>query len=312
METTMPALLSGRRPALAAVILALLLATFALAPGAARAQAVLATVNNTPITSFDVDQRIRLAGIVDRRKLDRKSALRELVDDQVKMIEARRIGFRVTEEGVQAEMSKLARANRQSDSEFENTVRRFGVEPRALRDKIRADIIWSTLLRDRARRGSHVSNAELESEVAARRKDARPSVEFELRSILFIVPRGAAPGAAERAAAAFRARFSSCETGFDQIADQKDVAVRQTIFRNSDDLSKPLVALLDKTPIGKMTPPSRSAEGIEMIAVCGRKERDNTANLRQSVAAEISERKITENTRGYIEELRKKADIRYR
>ena len=49
----------------------------------AQAQAVVALVNNRPITSFDIDQRIRIAGLVERRRLDRKSALTELVDDQV-------------------------------------------------------------------------------------------------------------------------------------------------------------------------------------------------------------------------------------
>ncbi|MCA1953018.1 MAG: hypothetical protein LDL22_08245, partial [Hyphomicrobiales bacterium] len=75
-------------------VLALLLAGLAGRPAAA--QAVLALVNSRPVTSFDVEQRIRIAQIVDRRRLDRKSALTELVDDQVKLIEARRIGYRVT------------------------------------------------------------------------------------------------------------------------------------------------------------------------------------------------------------------------
>ena len=45
--------------------------------------------------------------------------------------------------------------------------------------------------------------------------------------------------------------------------------------------------ILDKTPVGQLTPPQRGAEGIEMIAVCGKSQAGSDSgaaeNIRQTL-----------------------------
>lgn len=278
----------------------------------AQAQSVVALVNSSPVTSFDIEQRIRIAALTERRRLDRKSALRELVDDKVKLIEARRVGYRITEEGVEAEFLKMAKGNGQNVREFSENLKKAGIQPNALRDKIRADLAWVVLLRDQARRGSQVTNSELESAIEEKRRATGTVIEYTMRQVVFIVPQGGSAGARQQAANAARGQFDSCDTGFDALRRMKDVAVRGVIVRTSQDLSKPLLALLDKTPVGRLTPPSVTSQGVEMVALCGKKERTNPSALRSEVAVDLSEKKITANAKNYIEELRKKVDIKYR
>lgn len=282
------------------------------APAGVSAQAVVALVNNSPVTTFDVEQRMRIASMTERRRLDRKAAIQELIDDQVKLIEARRVGYRVTEEGVEQEFIKLAKGARMSEREFETALQRAGIQPSALRAKIRADLVWVVLLRDQARRGSQVTNDELESEIEARRRKDGMITEYLLRPVVFIVARGASPASRMAAANNVRARFNSCETGFDELRSLPDVAIRPPVMRTSSDLSPQLRQLFERTPVDRMTPPSPSSEGIEIVAVCSKKERENPASQRSAVAVDLSERKITANARNYIETLRKKVDIRYR
>lgn len=282
------------------------------APAGVSAQAVVALVNNSPVTTFDVEQRMRIASMTERRRLDRKAAIQELIDDQVKLIEARRVGYRVTEEGVEQEFIKLAKGARMSEREFETALQRAGIQPSALRAKIRADLAWVVLLRDQARRGSQVTNDELESEIEARRRKDGMITEYVLRPVVFIVARGASPASRMAAANNVRARFNSCETGFDELRSLPDVAIRPPVMRTSSDLSPQLRQLFERTPVDRMTPPSPSSEGIEIVAVCSKKERENPAWQRSAVAVDLSERKITANARNYIETLRKKVDIRYR
>jgi peptidyl-prolyl cis-trans isomerase SurA len=283
-----------------------------LLPRVAEAQGVLVLVNNKPITGFDVDQRIRILAVTERKRLDRKSALRELVDDQVKLLEARRIGYRVTEEGVDAEFNKLAKANRVSDTEFSDNLRRIGIQPSALRDKMRADIAWGALLRDQAKRGTQVSNTEVDSAVEERRRKVGVITEYDLRQVVFIVAPGGNPGAGATAANAARARFNSCETGFEDLRTMKDVVIKTPITRNSADLSPPLRKMLESTPVNRLTPASRTPEGIELVAVCGRKQRDSVDGDRSAVLGELVEKRITDNSRAYLDELRKKVEIKYR
>lgn len=297
---------------LALFLAAALPAAAILTPVPVSAQAVVALVNNSPVTTFDVEQRMRIASMTERRRLDRKAAIQELIDDQVKLIEARRVGYRVTEDGVEQEFIKLAKGARMSDREFETALQRAGIQPSALRAKIRADLAWVVLLRDQARRGSQVTNDELESEIEARRRKEGTITEYVLRPVVFIVARGASPSSRMAAANAVRARFTSCETGFDELRQLPDVAIRPPMMRTSADLSPQLRQLFERTPVDRMTPPSPSGEGIEVVAVCSKKERENPSSQRSAVAVDLSERKITANARTYLESLRKKVDIRYR
>ena len=276
----------------------------------ALAQNVLATVNSTPITNFDVAQRIRIAGLTERRRLDNRTALQELIDDQVKLIEARRIGYRVTDEGVDQEFQRLARNNRQSESEFNETLRRSGIEPSALRNKMRAGTAWQVLLRDQARRGTQVTNEEIEKALTERRKTQKDIVDYELQNVIFVVGSGQSPGERERAANAARGRFTGCEAGMESFRELKDVAVRAPTVRSTEGMPEPLIKLLEKTPVGRLTPPFRTEQGIEMVAVCSKKSRDGASTLRGDVAAELAEKKILANSQGYLVDLRKRVDIR--
>lgn len=291
------------------ILLALLALPFAL-PVPAKAQAVLAMVNQQPVTSFDVAQRMRIAQLTEGRRLSQQAALQELIDDRVKLIQARKSGYRVTEEGVDVEYSRIARSGGRTNAQFEAALRQAGIEPRSLRDKIRSDLAWQVILREQARKGSDISGAELESAIQQEMKKQRTITDYQLQSVIFVVPRGANPGERERAANAARGRFSSCESGFDELRTMRDVAVRPAQYRSTEGMSEQLVKVLDRTPVGKLTPPFRTEQGIEMVAVCERKVREQSANLRSEVTSVVMERRITDVARKYLQELRKTTDIR--
>ncbi|MGL5448370.1 MAG: SurA N-terminal domain-containing protein [Rhabdaerophilum sp.] len=292
------------------ILMLALQAAVMVSPAPAQAQSVLAMVNQQPVTSFDVAQRIRIAQLTDGRRLSQQAALQELIDDRVKLIQARKVGYRVTEEGVDAEYARVARGGGRTNAQFEAALRQSGVEPTALRDKMRADLAWQIILREQARKGSDLSSAELENAVQQEMKKQRTITDYQLQSVIFVVPRGTNPGERERAANAARGRFTSCETGFDELRTMRDVAVRPSLFRSTEGMSEQLMKVLERTPVGRLTPASRTEQGIEMVAVCERKVREPSANLRSEVTSAVMERRITEVARKYILELRKTTDIR--
>lgn len=290
--------------------LALAGALFAAAPGA-QAQSIMAQVNNRAITGMDVAQRVRIAALVDRRRLGSREALEELIDDQAKIIEASRIGYRINDEGVDNEFNKIAKSNGQNPREFEDVLRRSGLEPSAVRDKLRANLAWQALLRDRVKLGTQVTRAEVES-AAGERKRGERVVEYSLIPVVFVVPPGASPGSRVASANAARAKFTGCDNGFDSLRSMPDVFVRPMIVRTSGDLTKPLAALLDKTPVGKMTPPAAGEQGIESIAVCSKRDTTGSeASDTAAVAESIAEKKVQTSSKAYLAEIRKKVTIRY-
>lgn len=288
----------------------LALAMVASASIPARAQNVIATVNTVPITSLDVAQRTRIAQLTEGRRIDQRGALQELIDDKVKLIEARRLGYRITEDGVEAEYSRMARSGGRDIATFEAALQQAGVQPASLRDKIRADLAWQVLLRDQARKGSQVSNEDLEKAIDEEVKKQKPIVDYFLRTVVFVVPRGTSPAARESAANAARGRFSGCETGFDELRTLPEVAIRPAQLRSSEQLNEALVSMLDKTPVGKLSPPFRTDQGIEMVAVCERNPRPISQALRAEVAERMGQQRISQRARTYLVELRKTVDIR--
>ncbi|HEX7882094.1 MAG TPA: peptidylprolyl isomerase, partial [Afipia sp.] len=57
------------------------------------AQSVAAMVNGEAITNFDVDQRIKLTQLTARKVISRQEALEELINDKLKVKEAKRYGL---------------------------------------------------------------------------------------------------------------------------------------------------------------------------------------------------------------------------
>ncbi|MGL5138291.1 MAG: SurA N-terminal domain-containing protein, partial [Beijerinckiaceae bacterium] len=239
-----------------------------ISPQASFAQSTVASVNGEPITARDVDQRMRVQSQLFRQPLSRPAAIQELIDDKVKLAEGRRQGMRVTDTHMEDMMSGLAQRARQTPIQFEQNLQKAGIDPAAVRARISSETIWGELLRQRAR-SKNISNSELNAEMDRRAARGEAAVtDYVLRQVVFVVPSATSPAVRERDAAAARGRFTDCDTGVETMRALRDVAVKERVSRSSSDLGKPLNDMLAKTPLGRLTPPYRTEQGIEMLAVC--------------------------------------------
>src|SRR6476469_8419006 len=76
-------------------------------------QVVIVTVNDTPITTFDVTQRVGLNVVLGRGQgsveEQRKRALENLIDDQVKLAEAKKYNATPDDKMIDAQIDKMAK-----------------------------------------------------------------------------------------------------------------------------------------------------------------------------------------------------------
>ena len=140
--------------------------------------------------------------------------------------------------------------------------------------------------------------------------------DYTLRPILFVVP----PGSPEtfidgrrREAEALRGRFQNCEEGIPFARALKDVAVRDQVVRSSADLPVELRKVLESIEIGRLTAPEVTKVGVEVFAVCAKKESaaDNTPGKRQARESVFAER-FEQKSKQYLQEIRRSAMIEYR
>jgi peptidyl-prolyl cis-trans isomerase SurA len=291
-------------------------ALFLCAPSPAVAQQVVVFVNGEPITTVDIEHRSRLIQIAGRKPPSRKEVIDELIDEKLKLREAKKLGLDVSDSDVENSFSGMAVRMGLKPDQMAQTLRASGSSDTTLKSRIKADMAWSQLVRARYRSTLEIRDRDVETAFGQRKKDEKDSVGYEylLRSIVVVVPRGSSEAAIEakrREAEALRARFQGCDEGIRFARALKDVAVRESMTRFSADLPPQLREVLDSTPVGRLTSPELSPQGIEMFALCGKKQTSDTPGKRQ-VRQEMFAEKFEAQSKRYLQEVRRSAMIEYR
>lgn len=282
----------------------------------ARAQEVLAVVNGTPVTSYDVEQRTKLVQLSTHKTPSRKDVLQELIDELLKINEAKKFTVSVTDADVDRAFNTMAGRMGMNGAQLVKALASHGINAGTLKTRIRADLVWGELVRGRFQASLAISDRDIESVINKEPGDKNTvGYIYTLRPILFIVPKGAPPAAVEarkRDAEALRGRFEGCTKGIALARSLHDVAVREPIFRNSADLPAPFRTVLNDLAIGKLTAPDTTAQGIEMFALCGRKATRANTPQKEAVRQQLFTKRYDAQSKDYLQELRKSAMIEYK
>lgn len=281
----------------------------------ARAQVVVVVVNGEPITALDIEQRGKLAQISTQKTPPRQEIIDELINEKLKVKEAKRWGLEVTTAEVDQAYAQMATRMRLSSDQLTAQLGRSGVNPGTLKHRIRADIAWPQLVRGRFQTAMQIGEKDILQKMESKSDDT-VGYDYTLRPILFLVPTGSSESFVDgrkREAEALRGRFQGCDEGISFARALKDVAVRDQVTRSSADIPVELRKVLDGIEVGRLTTPEVTKFGVEMFAICAKKESaaDNTPGKRQareSIAAERYEQK----SKQYLQELRRSMMIEYK
>src|SRR5690606_35897340 len=108
----------------------------------ARAQQIVAFVYGEPITAIDIDQRSRIIEVFSRKKASRKEVLDELIDQKLKLHQARRLDIDIDTTTINREYAAMARRGGRSVSDLDQAFRQAGISPTTFKTKLRADLAW--------------------------------------------------------------------------------------------------------------------------------------------------------------------------
>jgi peptidyl-prolyl cis-trans isomerase SurA len=311
MQGTRESATRGLRHGAAAALAVLLLLAY---QGPARAQ-IVALVNGEPITTLDIAQRTRLIQLSTQKSPGRQEVLDELIDDKLKVHLAKRYIADIPKREIDNTYASMARRSGMSPDQFGKMIGQAGISVDALKARIQADYMWSQIIRGKFKSSLQIGEKEVAVKLGDNKGDAS-GFDYTLRPILFLVPRGAAPGAYEarkRDAESLRARFQSCNEGLRHAMTLPDVVVRESISRQSVDLAQQQRDILNNTPVGRLTPPDVTSNGVEVFAVCQKKAAvgADTPRERETRDAMYQER-YQALSKKYLKELRAQALIELR
>jgi peptidyl-prolyl cis-trans isomerase SurA len=131
--------------------------------------------------------------------------------------------------------------------------------------------------------------------------------------VLF-VPKGSPQSAIElrkKDAETLRGQVQSCDQAERTFRAMRDGVIRDLVTKTSADLPAVLREVLDKTPIGQMTPPEVTRQGVEMVALCSRTASTETPEKRAAREKLFTE-KYDAQAKKYLDEVRRSSMIEYR
>jgi peptidyl-prolyl cis-trans isomerase SurA len=303
------------RTVLAAAVFAA--AIMLIIPSTARSQQVVAFVNGQPITTLDVEHRGKFIQLSTKKPATRKEALDSLIDEILEVSEAKRFSIDVPDSEVDSSYSGVATRMGIDPQKLTQILANAGASDDTLKRRLRAQIAWTNLVRGRYKASLEIRDKDVEAQLQLHKSEQKSEVGYEyiMRPVVLIVPRGspdAAYEARKRDAEALRTRFLNCNDGIPFARALPDVAVRDQVSKYSADLAQQLREILEGTAVGRLTPPETTAEGVQMFAICDKKETKSDTPEMREIRDQMLQQKFGAHAKRYLENLRRAAMIEYK
>jgi peptidyl-prolyl cis-trans isomerase SurA len=308
----------------ATALLVALTSAVALGPAGA-ASVIRAIVNGEVITSNEVTSRMRLMQLSSHQtgaSLER-AALEELIDDRLRMQEAKRVGASVPDAQVDAAFASIAQRLKISPEMLAQGLGQRGIDTKSFKARLRAQIAWQQLVVARFSRTVNISDGQIVDALAKKEGGNRDAAttktgtgttaEYTLQQVVLVVAsKGGSPEARTREAEALRGRISSCDQLVGAIRGLGEATVKPIGKRIEDELPPAFRGLLADVPVGHLSKPVRTAIGVEMLAVCEKRDLAGDFQIRSKVEDELRNREGEVFARRYINDLRRIAVIEYK
>jgi peptidyl-prolyl cis-trans isomerase SurA len=283
------------------------------------AQTVAVMVNGEPITNYDIEQRTKLNFLSTHKPQARQEVIDELIDEKVKIKEAKKYGVEPASSDVDEAYATMSSRMHITPDQLTRTLEAQGIRSDTLKERLRAEMVWGSLVRGRFKESLQVGEKEVaaaaKSEGDDSNKPQAESFEYQMRPIVLIVQKGSAPAVTEarqKEAEALRARIQSCDEASYLFKSMQNAAILDSVTKTSADIPESLRELLDNTPLGHLTPPEVTKEGVKMVALCGRKPTTIDTPKKKEIRDKMFADKFLAKSKSYLQEIRKAAMIEYR
>lgn len=295
-------------------MLAAALSAAVLAPaGPARAAEIRYVVNNRAVTSYDIQRRVALLRLMQRKGNLNEIAAQEMIDQTLRLQAIERRGLPITDEMVNQSYANFASSNNLSVAQLDQILAQAGVTKQHFKDFIRTQIGWGQLVRARQRSSDSLSEQDVVRRMLQQGGQKSSATEYILQRVIFVIPSGERARLLEkrrREARAMRDRFESCDTTVEFAKGLIDVTVQDMGRVLAPELPPEWREAVQNTRPGGATPVRETARGVEFIGVCSAREvSDDYAARLVFQSQEGGDENIEKLSEEMMAELRERARI---
>lgn len=304
-------------------------------PASAAGQGIVATVNDIPITSFDIGQRLLLMEIVGQKeesKDARKKALRTMIDEIIKIAEAKKYKMDPTDKEIDAQMGRLAKGLKTDAAGLKAKLQAKGIAVSSLKQYVSAQISFARILGAKYQVKVKVEPAEIDKKYEEVKREMEKRVStimndprmkgvqvYNIIEIDLPVEANDTMLMQARAVEAVQLikRFKGCGTVREAASGIFNVKIGKPIDAVAAKIPKPLKQALDKRGPGTAMGPARGPKGIQVIGFCSKRvlqppKPNFEMPTRQQIEVAVSNEKYDAIEEKYLKIMRKGALVEYK
>lgn len=243
---------------------------------------IAAVVNDEAVTFSDLRNRMHLylLGAPGKppedviRKMEMQ-VLSKLIDERLQLQEAKNLGIAVEDAQVDTGFAQVSSQNRLSPDEFAAKLTGAGIKVATLREKLRAEIAWSMVIRRKLRPQINISESEIDNEID-RRARGKGKAEYLVAEILITISSSQTESLARQDADKIAAELGK-GAPFSQVARQFSQAPGASQggdlgWVQEGQLDAPLNDALAKLQPGQISPPVKSDKGYHILFLRDRRD----------------------------------------
>lgn len=241
-------------------------------------QQVAAIVNDDVISTYDLDQRVKLvlssSGVQPTTEIMDKvrgQVLRALVDERLELHEARKFDITVSEDEIKSSINDIAKRNNISFDSITQMLARSGVQEKTLYEQIRAETAWNKLINQKYGPRIFISDEDVDAELQ-RQLDNFNETQYLVSEIVLNVNDPSEEEDVRRTAMRLLEQMQKGGATFDAVAQQFSQAPSAAQGGDlgwllPEDLDAEVAANLPKMLPGQVTAPIRTSTGYQILAL---------------------------------------------
>ena len=253
------------------------------------------------------------AGILPKLK---KNAKEELIDERLKLQEAKKLGIEVSDADVKRFLQGLAESNKMTHDQFAQHLKGMGVDMATMAERMRAQKAWRDLISRRYGGQVAVTHRDVDRVLSSAASEAGDdTVELQVSKITLGLP--SKIDQIEMAkrfteAEALRRKFGGCRSLGDLAKGVSGAKFEDLKFIKPATVPEPTRSMLLSAKDGDMLPPSTTAAGVEIYAVCGRRTVAANDAQRNKTQEDLQSKQLDILAQRHMRNLRQDAHIEYR
>lgn len=243
----------------------------------------------------------------------RKKALDELVEERLKIQEAKRLNVIVDDEEVDRILTGMAQRNKMDLKQFGAHMKKMGTDVLTLKSRFRAMLSWRNVIRRQFGHQIAITTRDIDRAVATTEADDKTELNVQRITLLFAQNLGQKELARRlQEASVLRTQYTGCSMTGSLAKTAGGARFDNLGPTEASRIPEPTRTMLVNARDGEMLPPTVGDKGVELWVLCGRSTVEADTTKRETAQEELRQREFQALAERHLSDLRQDAHIEYR